>query len=89
MHNPPPDFYRLGARYSEFMEHCRESPFPKDSLGDTRWAVRYQAVDPHAADEPRTITCKDMMGIEVNRVSIEEASITGDKLRPFAVVEQH
>ena len=89
MHDPAPDFYRFRARHSELMKHCRESLFPKDSLGDTRWAVQYQAVDPHAADEPRAIVRKDMMRIEVNRVSIEEASVTGDKLRPAAVVEQH
>ena len=87
MDDPPPGFYRFRARNSQFMEHCRESLCPKDSLGDTRWAVRYQAVDPHTADEPRTIVCKDMMGIEVNRVSVEEAAVTADKLRPAAVVE--
>ena len=89
MHDPSPDFYCFRARNSEFMEHCRESLCPKDSLGDTHWAVRYQAIDPHTADKPRTIICKDMMGMEVNRISVEEAAVTADKLRPAAVVEQH
>ena len=89
MHDPAPDFYRFRARHSELMEHRRKCPFPKDSLGDTRWAVRYQTVDPNTADEPRTIVCKDMMGIEVNRVSVDEASVTSNKLLAAAVVEQH
>jgi hypothetical protein len=54
-------------------------------FGKTGGAIRCQPINPHTAGENRPIVCKDIVGKEVNRVSVEEASVFGSEMPPSAV----
>jgi len=81
-------FQRARALGPEFMEQLRKCLLAKDLFGDTGGTIRCQAVDPHTAHEPRPIVSKDMVGIEVNRVSVEEAPVFGSETSSSAVIEK-
>jgi hypothetical protein len=88
MHDPPPNLDCLRALSPEFMEHLWKCLLAKDLFGNTRETIRYQAVNPHTADEPHRIVRKDMIGIEVNWVSVEEAPLFSYEMSSSAVVEK-
>jgi hypothetical protein len=88
MHNPAPNLYDLRALNPQLMEDLRECLLAQEFFGKTGGAIRCQAVNPHTAGENRPIVCKDMVGKEVNRVSVEEVSVFGSEMLPSAVVEK-
>jgi hypothetical protein len=89
MHDPPTNLYCRCALNPELMKHLRESLLAKNVFGNASGTIRYQAVDSHTAHELRPIVSKDMVGIEVNRVSVEEAPVFGSEKLPSAVVEKN
>jgi hypothetical protein len=70
------------------MKHLGKSLLAKNFFGNTGGTIRYQAVNPHTADEPHRIVRKDMVGIEVNWVSVEEAVLFGSEMSSSAIVEK-
>ena len=89
MHDPPTNLYRRCAVNPELMKHLGKSLLAQNFFSNTGGTNRCQAVDSHTAHEPHRVVRKNMIGIAVNWVTVEEAPVFGSEMSSSAVIEKN